>query len=110
MSSERPWCLVRTASLRRRPGRRRAVPPVLPVAVPRWGMRVRRFGTHVAADPRGRAMIAVPFDPDEAWGTKAEHLVAGTINGRRVRGTVAPGGGGWAFTVLAAGIKPRPRS
>ena len=44
-------------------------------------------------------MIAVPFDPDEAWGAKAEHLVIGTINGRRVRGTVAPGGGGWAFTV-----------
>jgi hypothetical protein len=64
-------------------------------------MRVRRFGTHVAADPRGRAVIAVPFDPDEAWGAKAEHLVAGTINGRRVRGTVAPGGGGWAFTVTA---------
>jgi hypothetical protein len=49
--------------------------------------------------PGGRAVIAVPFDPDEAWGAKAEHLVAGTINGRRVRGTVAPGGGGWAFTV-----------
>ena len=62
-------------------------------------MRVRRFGTHVAADPRGRAVIGVPFDPDEAWGAKAEHLVAGTINGRRVRGTVGPGGGGWAFTV-----------
>jgi hypothetical protein len=62
-------------------------------------MRVRRFGTHVAADSRGRAVIAVPFDPDEAWGAKAEHLVAGTINGRQVRGTVAPGGGGWAFTV-----------
>ena len=62
-------------------------------------MRVRRFGTQVAADPRGRAVIAVPFDPDEAWGAKAEHLVAGTINGRRVRGTVAPGGGGWTLTV-----------
>ena len=41
----------------------------------------------------------VPFDPDQAWGTKAEHRVAGTINGRRVRGTIAPGGRGWTFTV-----------
>jgi len=60
---------------------------------------VQRFGAHVAADPGGRAVIAVPFDPDQAWGTKAEHRVAGTINGRRVRGTIAPGGRGWAFTV-----------
>jgi hypothetical protein len=41
----------------------------------------------------------VPFDPDEAWGAKTAHPVGGTINGRRVRGTVTPGGGGWAFTV-----------
>jgi hypothetical protein len=41
----------------------------------------------------------VPFDPDEAWGGKAEHLVGGTINDKHVRGTVAPRDGGWAFTV-----------
>ncbi len=62
-------------------------------------MRVQRFGARVAAGPRGRAVIVVPFDPDEAWGAKAEHPVGGTINGRRVRGTIAPGGSGWAFTV-----------
>jgi len=62
-------------------------------------MRVQRFGAHVATGPRGRAVIAVPFDPDQAWGAKAEHPVAGTINGRLVRGTVAPDGSGWAFTV-----------
>jgi hypothetical protein len=41
----------------------------------------------------------VPFDPDEAWGAKSEHPVGGTINGRHVRGTIAPDGSGWAFTV-----------
>jgi hypothetical protein len=41
----------------------------------------------------------VPFDPDQAWGAKAEHPVGGTINGRHVRGTIAPDGSGWAFTV-----------
>jgi Bacteriocin-protection, YdeI or OmpD-Associated/Domain of unknown function (DUF1905) len=61
-------------------------------------MRVQRFGAHVAAGPRGRAVIAVPFDPDQAWGAKAEHPVGGTINGRQVRGTITPGGG-WSFTV-----------
>jgi hypothetical protein len=62
-------------------------------------MRVQRFGAHAVAGPRGRAIIAVPFDPDEAWGAKAEHRVGGTINGRQVRGTIAPDGSGWAFTV-----------
>ncbi len=62
-------------------------------------MRVQRFSTHVAPGPRGRAVVAVPFDPDEAWGAKAEHPVGGTINGKRVRGTLTPDGGGWAFTV-----------
>ena len=62
-------------------------------------MRVQRFGAHAAAGPRGCAIIAVPFDPDEAWGAKAEHRVGGTINGRQVRGTIAPSGSGWAFTV-----------
>ncbi len=32
-------------------------------------------------------------------GAKAEHPVGGTINGRQVRGTIAGGGSGWAFTV-----------
>jgi hypothetical protein len=41
----------------------------------------------------------VPFDPDEVWGAKAQHLVGGTINGRQVRGTVVPGDRGWVFIV-----------
>jgi len=60
-------------------------------------MRVQRFGAHVAAGARGRAVIAVPFDPDEAWGAKSGHPVGGTINGRQVRGTITPGDRGWEF-------------
>ena len=62
-------------------------------------MRVQRFAAHAAAGPRGCAIIAVPFDPDQAWGAKAEHRVGGTINGRQVRGTIAPSTGSWTFTV-----------
>jgi hypothetical protein len=65
-------------------------------------MRVRRFGARIAADPRGRAVIVVPFDPDEAWGAKAAHHVNGTVNGCRVRVTIAPGDGGWAFPLNPA--------
>ena len=60
-------------------------------------MRVQRFSVRIAADPGGRAAIAVAFDPDQAWGAKAEHPVAGTVNGRRVRGRIVPGDRGWVF-------------
>jgi Bacteriocin-protection, YdeI or OmpD-Associated/Domain of unknown function (DUF1905) len=62
-------------------------------------MRVQRFGAWVAPGPAGRAVIVVPFDPDEAWGARAEHPVTGTVGGRRVRGRLAPGGRGWTLTL-----------
>jgi hypothetical protein len=62
-------------------------------------MLVQRFRVQVTADSRGRAVIAVPFDPDEAWGAKAVHHVNGTVNGCRVRVTIGPGDSGWAFTL-----------
>jgi hypothetical protein len=68
-------------------------------------MRTQRFGALVAAAPGGRAIIVVPFDPDEAWDTKAEHHVNGTVNGWRVRVRLAPGGGGWAFTLSPARVR-----
>jgi hypothetical protein len=62
-------------------------------------MSAERFRVQVTADPRGHAVIRVPFDPDEVWGAKAVHHVSGTVNGCRVRVTLAPGDGGWAFTL-----------
>jgi hypothetical protein len=62
-------------------------------------MCAREFRIRVTGDHRGHAVIAVPFDPDEAWGTKAVHHVSGTVNGCRVRVTLAPGDSGWAFTL-----------
>jgi hypothetical protein len=60
-------------------------------------MRARRFGARVAADAGGGGSVVIPFDPDEAWGAKASHPVNGTVNGCRVRVTIVPGTGGWAF-------------
>ena len=68
-------------------------------------MCVKRFGARIAAGPRGRAVIAVPFDPDEAWGAKAQHHVNSTVNGCRVRVTIAPGDSGWAFTLNPARMR-----
>jgi len=58
-------------------------------------MSMRQFRAVVAADPRGRAVIPVPFDPDEAWGAKANHPVNGQIDGRRVRNRLTRAGDGW---------------
>ncbi len=49
---------------------------------------VREFSTTLVDAGRGRMFVPVPFDPDEAWGAKAQHHVAGTIAGRGFRGTV----------------------
>lgn len=62
-------------------------------------MRVQRFSATVAVAPGGRALIAIPFDPDAVWGAKPEHHIGGTLNGRHVRGTISKGGRGWALTV-----------
>ena len=62
-------------------------------------MRVQRFAGRVDPGPGGRGVLVIPFDPDQAWGAKAEHLVGGTINGKHVRGTIASRGDGWAFVI-----------
>ena len=62
-------------------------------------MREQRFSAPVAVGARGRGVIVVPFDPADVWGTKAKHLVGGRIDGKKVRGTVEPGDGGWVFTL-----------
>jgi hypothetical protein len=69
-------------------------------------MRVQRFGAHITSDSSGRAVIAVPFDPDQTWGAKAFHPVGGTIQpvagtscGRRLRGRITTDGNQWVFTL-----------
>ena len=47
-----------------------------------------RFMATVESRPRGGVSIALPLDPDLAWGPKDRHYVAGTIQGYGVRGAV----------------------
>jgi len=68
-------------------------------------MRTQRFSAFAAPGPGGSATIVVPFDPDELWGAKAEHHVNGTVDGRRVRVRLSPGGSGWAFTLGSARVR-----
>jgi hypothetical protein len=69
-------------------------------------MRVQRFGAHISSDSSGRAVVVVPFDPDQTWGTKAYHPVGGTIRpaagtacSRRLRGRITPDGSEWVFSI-----------
>jgi hypothetical protein len=48
----------------------------------------RRFQTAVAVDKRGRTVVPIPFDPDEAWGVKPSHPVRGSLAGCSMRGIV----------------------
>ena len=62
-------------------------------------MRARAYTTTIAAGPRDARIIPVPFDPDDAWGAKDRHYVAGTVNGNPVRGQVTTTASGWAIQV-----------
>jgi hypothetical protein len=47
-------------------------------------------------------LLPVPFDPDEAWGAKPHHHVAGTVNGRKVRGALVADGDRFFLSLGAA--------
>jgi hypothetical protein len=61
----------------------------------------QRFTAVITSAPRGRVYIPIPFDPDTAWGTKPTHHITGTVNGRRIRGSLQLFG-----TVLGLGLGP----
>ena len=62
-------------------------------------MGAQCFRAVIAAGPRDNAVITMPFDPDEAWGAKAEHPVSGTIGGCRIRTGLVPADSGWVLTM-----------
>ena len=51
---------------------------------------------------RGRVVVPVPFDPDQVFGPKNRHHVAGTVNGMRVRAVIEEIDTGYGFTLGAA--------
>ena len=72
------------------------------------------YSTTVVAGRRGRVIVPVPFDPDEVWGHKPLHHVAGTVDGKRVRGVVEAVDGGLGLALGPAwrrdcGVDPGDR-
>jgi Bacteriocin-protection, YdeI or OmpD-Associated len=64
------------------------------------------IATVVMADD-GTVRVPVPFDPDEVWGAKARHSIAGTVAGIPVRGDVRPVGDGHEFVLGPAWLRGR---
>ncbi|MGH8775682.1 MAG: YdeI/OmpD-associated family protein [Jiangellaceae bacterium] len=57
------------------------------------------FTATVTTGRKGRVMVPLTFDPDEAWGRRREHHVHGTVNGMGVRAVVEPLGDSHGITL-----------
>ncbi len=62
-------------------------------------MPALKFEAVAASGGRGRLMIPIPFDPDQVWGIKPRHHVAGTVSGMRVRAVIERAGDGLGFVL-----------
>src|ERR687888_1869703 len=58
-----------------------------------------KFDATVVEVGSGRAMVPVPFDPDQVWGAKPRHHVSGAVNGMRVRAVIEAVGEGFGFVL-----------
>ncbi len=55
-----------------------------------------------------RVVIALPFEPNEAWGEKQRHTVTGTIGGYRVRGHLDSDENGYFLPLGPAWLRDNP--
>ena len=68
-------------------------------------MQPQRFTATLAAGGRGRAFVAVPFDPDRVWRPKPQHHITGTINGMGIRALIEDHGDRRGFTLGPAWLR-----
>jgi hypothetical protein len=59
----------------------------------------RSFDAVVTVGPNRRIVVPLPFAPDDAWGTKPDHHVAGTIGTHPVRAVFEPFGDGYGIVL-----------
>ena len=64
-------------------------------------MKAERFMATVEK-AGARVFLRIPFDPDQVWGEKERHYVAGMVNGCRFRGLIEAGAGGFILSLGAA--------
>ncbi len=58
----------------------------------------------IVADGKG-ARVAVPFDPNEAWGRKGRHHVSGSVGGCTFRGELRFEDGSWFLALGPAWVR-----
>lgn len=74
---------------------------VVPVLVT-WDrdvMSVLQYRATLLEAGRGRVVVPLPFEPDQVFGPKARHHVAGTVNGMPVRAVIEPIESGYGFVL-----------
>jgi Bacteriocin-protection, YdeI or OmpD-Associated len=64
-----------------------------------WSMSTQKFDATVTVGSDGRVIVPVAFDPNEVWGHKTRHHVAGTIDGKRLRAVVEEADGEYRFVL-----------
>lgn len=64
--------------------------------------RQRRFRATIDGTEKGRAYVALPFDPAALWGDRGRYYVAGTVNGMKFRGRLDQSGKGHFLPLGAA--------
>ena len=64
-------------------------------------MATQRFKATIAKSGT-RALIVLPFNPNDVWGVKERHYIAGSVNGCRVRGPLDSNGTQFFLSLGAA--------
>ena len=67
-------------------------------------MSTQQFKSALVKSGTG-AHVVIPFDPDEVWGAKAQHYVAGSIAGHHFRGCIDSGGTPCILPIGAAWLR-----
>lgn len=65
----------------------------------------KSFDAVVSPSGKGAATIALPFDPDTAWGMKPTHHVSGVVGACRVRGPLVRAGEAFALKLGPAWLR-----
>jgi len=65
----------------------------------------QRFTTALVSGGRGRAFVAVPFDPDQVWRPTPQHHITGSVNGMGIRAVIEVRGHRRGFTLGPAWLR-----
>lgn len=95
--ADQPWGMREFSVLD--PGDRSVYSPSSSAMMRTMAGPTRRFTATVVSNAKRRVLVPLPFAPDDAWGHKPSHPVAGSVNGMGVRAVVEAIDDGWAIVL-----------